>query len=148
MTPIQKRPPMFLWESKPWCHGLWKRLSGVIRSWHFLTASKEWLLAAMSRNPSLIRPVPYKCGCLKSEAHRSTFQAISPFQIRVYLKWLNKTSGKTSSFYCANLRKWKSVRTRCIVPYKSDIFIFWSGYSPHRLVPYRCGITVMSCITI
>ena len=55
------------------------------------------------------------------------------------------TSLITSSFHCANLRKWESVRTRCMVPYEWDIFVFEWGGSPYRPVPYRSGITVHMC---
>ena len=51
--------------------------------------------------------------------------------------------GKTSSFHCANLRKWASIRSRCMAPYKWDIFIFEWGSSPYRSVPSRWGITVV-----
>ena len=88
------------------------------------------------RNTSLIRP--YKWGCLISEAHQSTFQAISPDQIGITFRWLDKKKWKISSFHCGDSQKWESARTRCRVPYKWDIFIFEWGDSPYR--PVRWGI--------
>ena len=88
------------------------------------------------RNTSLLRHRPYKWGCLISEAHRSTFQAISPDEISVQLRWMDKKNGKTTNFHCANSWNLESVRNRYI-------FIFEWGASPNRTVPYRWGITVV-----
>ena len=75
----------------------------------------EVLTTYMYRNTSLIR-------------HRSTFQAISPCLISVWLRWLDKNIGKISSFHCANPQTCESVRTRCMLPFKWDIFFIWVGW--------------------
>ena len=93
-----------------------------------------------------IRHWPYKWGCLISEALQSTFEAVSPSLICILLRWLSKKNGKTPRFHFAKLRKWESVRTRCVAPYKWDIFIFEWGDSPSSPVPFRWGNTV--CITL
>ena len=58
------------------------------------------------------------------------------------MSWLDKKNWKLSNLHCANLWARESVRSRCMVPYQWDIFIFELGASPYRPVPYRWGITV------
>ena len=48
--------------------------------WNDICLCRNNIYIYIYRNTSLIRHRPYKWGCLISEAHRSTFQAIFPYQ--------------------------------------------------------------------
>ena len=93
----------------------------IIRFWDV-----NGILNLLYRNSSLIRHRPYKLGCLISEEHRSTFQAISPDQTVLSLGDWIKRREKYQAFTVAICSNETALELASGCPI-SETFLYLSG---------------------